>query len=438
MYILSVGLNHTSAPIEIRERLAFNPEEEEMALVSLHQEKSILENVIISTCNRTEIFAVVDQIHTGRYYIKRFLANWFQMDMQILEPYLLFFEEEEAVKHLYRVTSGLDSLIIGETQILGQVKDAFTSAQTIGTTGTILNQLFRESVHFAKNVHHTMKINENAVSISYAAVEVVRKACVDVKNKKTVIVGAGKMGVLAIQNMLGAKISDVTLLNRTSARAENVAEKLGVQSRDYASLSEQLKCADIVITSTSATTPIITQHMLTETMAERENTLVIVDIALPRNVEATCAEIPNVTLFDIDDLGGVIQENTQQRQAMVIEIEEHIEAACVNFYEWEKQLGVVPIIKDLREKALALQAETMQSLSNKLPDLTDREQVIVGKHMKSIINQLLKHPISELKEMATSSDAAHDIEVFQNIFDLQKAKMEDTAEITKEKVGEKA
>ncbi|MBA3925136.1 glutamyl-tRNA reductase [Listeria rustica] len=438
MYILSVGLNHTSAPIEIRERLAFNPEEEEMALVSLHQEKSILENVIISTCNRTEIFAVVDQIHTGRYYIKRFLANWFQMDMQILEPYLLFFEEEEAVKHLYRVTSGLDSLIIGETQILGQVKDAFTSAQTIGTTGTILNQLFRESLHFAKNVHHTMKINENAVSISYAAVEVVKKACADVKNKKTVIVGAGKMGVLAIQNMLGAKISDVTLLNRTSARAENVAEKLGVQSRDYASLSEQLKCADIVITSTSATTPIITQHMLTETMAERENALVIVDIALPRNVEATCAGIPNVTLFDIDDLGGVIQENTQQRQAMVIEIEEHIEAACVNFYEWEKQLGVFPIIKDLREKALALQAETMQSLSNKLPDLTDREQVIVGKHMKSIINQLLKHPISELKEMATSSDAAHDIEVFQNIFDLQKAKMEDTAEITKEKVGEKA
>ncbi|KGL38549.1 glutamyl-tRNA reductase [Listeria newyorkensis] len=432
MYILSVGLNHTSAPIEIRERLAFNPEEEEMALVSLHQEKSILENVIISTCNRTEIFAVVDQLHTGRYYIKRFLANWFQMDMQILEPYLLFFEEEEAVKHLYRVTSGLDSLIIGETQILGQVKDAFTSAQTIGTTGTILNQLFRESVHFAKNVHHTMKINENAVSISYAAVEVVKKACMDVANKKTVIVGAGKMGVLAIQNMLGAKIADVTLLNRTSARAEDVAEKLGIQWSDYASLSEQLKHADIVITSTSATTPIITQNMI----AEREKALVIIDIALPRNVEATCAEIPNVTLFDIDDLGDVIQENTQQRQAMVIEIEAQIEEACVNFYEWEKQLGVVPIIKDLREKALALQAETMQSLSNKLPNLSDREQVIVGKHMKSIINQLLKHPISELKEMATSADAAHDIEVFQNIFDLQKT--EETIEITKEKVGEKA
>lgn len=434
MYILSVGLNHTSAPIEIRERLAFNPEEEEMALISLHQEKSILENVIISTCNRTEIFAVVDQIHTGRYYIKRFLANWFQMDMQILEPYLLFFEEEEAVKHLYRVTSGLDSLIIGETQILGQVKDAFTSAQVSGTTGTILNQLFRESVHFAKNVHHTMKINENAVSISYAAVEVVKKACADVANKKTVIVGAGKMGVLAIQNMLGAKITDITLLNRTSARAEDVVEKLGIKRSDYASLSEQLRHADIVITSTSATTPIITQNMI----AEREKALVIVDIALPRNVEATCADIPNVTLFDIDDLGNVIQENTQQRQAMVIEIEEQIEEACVNFYEWEKQLGVVPIIKDLREKALVLQAETMQSLSNKLPNLTDREQVIVGKHMKSIINQLLKHPISELKEMATSSDAAHDIEVFQNIFDLQKAKAEDTIEVTKEKVGEKA
>ncbi|MBC1434414.1 glutamyl-tRNA reductase [Listeria rocourtiae] len=435
MYILSVGLNHTSAPIEIRERLAFNPEEEEMALVSLQREKSILENVIISTCNRTEIFAVVDQIHTGRYYMKRFLANWFQMDMQILEPYLLFFEEEEAVKHLYRVTSGLDSLILGETQILGQVKDAFTSAQNNRTTGTILNQLFRDSVHFAKNIHHTMKINENAVSISYAAVEVLKKVSPTVADKKTVIVGAGKMGVLAIQNMLGAKISNVTLLNRTSERAENIAEKLGVHWCGFESLDQQLKRAEILITSTSATKPIITKNMVSDAMAERENPLIIVDIALPRNVEATCADVPNVTLFDIDDLGDVIQENTQQRQAMVIQIEKQIEEACIQFYEWQKQLGVVPIIKDLREKALGLQAETMQSLSNKLPNLTDREQVIIGKHMKSIINQLLKHPISELKEMATTPDAAHDIEVFQHIFDLQKT---ENKEITKEKVGERA
>ncbi|MBC6315462.1 glutamyl-tRNA reductase [Listeria grandensis] len=436
MYILSVGLNHTSAPIEIRERLAFNPEEEEMALVSLHQEKSILENIIISTCNRTEIFAVVDQIHTGRYYMKRFLANWFQMDMQILEPYLLFFEEDAAVKHLYRVTSGLDSLILGETQILGQVKDAFTSAQTIGTTGTILNQLFREAIHFAKNIHHTMKINENAVSISYAAVEVVKKRFSDVSSKKTVVIGAGKMGVLAIQNMLGAKIVDLTLLNRTSTRAEMAAQQLGVQWREYEKLNEQLMQAEIVITSTSATAPIITQRLVSEIMAKRKEPLVIVDIALPRNVEATCAEIPNVTLFDIDDLGDVIQENTQQREDMVAKIEQLIEVACVNFYEWEKQLGVVPIIKDLREKALELQAETMQSLTNKLPNLTEREQVIVGKHMKSIINQLLKQPISELKEMATSSDATHDITVFQKIFDLKKQEI--ATEITKEKVGEKA
>ncbi|AQY51286.1 glutamyl-tRNA reductase [Listeria weihenstephanensis FSL R9-0317] len=438
MYILSVGLNHTSAPIEIRERLTFNPEEEEMALVSLHQEKSILENVIISTCNRTEIFAVVDQIHTGRYYIKRFLANWFQMDMQILEPYLLFFEEEAAVKHLYRVTSGLDSLIIGETQILGQVKDAFTHAQDFGTTGTILNQLFREAVHFAKNMHHTMKINENAVSISYAAVEIIKRRSEDVANKKTLIIGAGKMGVLALQNMKGAKISDITLLNRTSERAEMLANKHEVKWDHLTDIAQKLAEAEIVITSTSSTKPIIDQKMIADVMLHREKELIIVDIALPRNVEATCSNVPNVTLFDIDDLGGVIEENTQQRQALVIEIEQQIEEACAQFYEWEKQLGVVPIIKELREKALIIQAETMQSLANKLPDLTEREQVLVGKHMKSIINQLLKHPISELKEMAMCPDATHDIEVFQKIFDLEKSGSKEVSQTIKEKVGEKA
>ncbi|MBC2318630.1 glutamyl-tRNA reductase [Listeria booriae] len=438
MYILSVGLNHTSAPIEIRERLAFHTEEEEMALVSLHQEKSILENVIISTCNRTEIFAVVDQLHTGRYYIKRFLANWFQMDMQLLEPYLLFFEEEAAVKHIYRVTSGLDSLIIGETQILGQVKEAFLSAQTIGTTGTILNQLLRDAIHFAKNMHHTTKINENAVSISYAAVEVVKKTHADVSNKKTVVIGAGKMGTLAIQNMTGAKITDITLVNRTDQRAKETAQQLGIQWRSNQELAAEIQEAEIIITSTSATAPIISKEAITNIMATREKPLTLVDIALPRNIEASCADVPNVTLFDIDDLGDVIQENTEQRQALVAEIEQHLDLACAQFFEWEKRLGVVPIIKELRQNALDIQAETMVSLTNKLPNLTDREQVIIGKHMKSIINQLLKQPVSELKEMATNEDAASQIELFQKIFHLKDNEEEIIPQITTEKVGEKA
>lgn len=438
MYILSVGLNHTSAPIEIRERLAFHTEEEEMALVSLHQEKSILENVIISTCNRTEIFAVVDQLHTGRYYIKRFLANWFQMDMQLLEPYLLFFEEEVAVKHIYRVTSGLDSLIIGETQILGQVKDAFLSAQAIGTTGTILNQLLRDAIHFAKNMHHTTKINENAVSISYAAVEVIKKIHADISDKKTVVIGAGKMGTLAIQNMTGAKITDITLVNRTNQRAKEAAQQLGIQWRSNKELAAEIQEAEIIITSTSATAPIISKEAITNIMATREKSLTLVDIALPRNIEASCADVPNVTLFDIDDLGDVIQENTEQRQALVAEIEQQLDLACAQFFEWEKQLGVVPIIKGLRQNALEIQAETMVSLTNKLPNLSDREQAIIGKHMKSIINQLLKQPISELKEMATNEDAAYQIELFQKIFHLKNNEEEITPQISTEKVGEKA
>ncbi|MBC1833234.1 glutamyl-tRNA reductase [Listeria seeligeri] len=418
MFILTMGLNHHTAPIDIREKLVFKETEEEMALITLLQEKSILENVIISTCNRTEIVAVVDQLHTGRYYLKRFMANWFQMDMEKIEPYLFFHEEAVAVNHLYKVTAGLDSLVLGETQILGQVKHAFEIAKQTGTTGTLLNKLFREVVTFAKKVHHYTKINENAVSVSYAAVEVAKKLYGTLENKKIVLVGAGEMSELALQNLAGSGINDITVINRTQMNAEILANQFQAKVGAYEQMNEHLLLADIVLVSTSASEPIIKHTEMQQLMEQKASSMLVIDIGLPRNVEHDCSYIPNFHLYDIDDLAGVVTANSMERKRIVSELEDTIHAEVQTFFEWEKQLGVVPVIRALREKALEMQEVTMTSLENKLPGLTEREYVQIGKHMKSIINQMLKQPISELKEMSVESDAETSIDYFSRIFGL--------------------
>ncbi|MBC1723930.1 glutamyl-tRNA reductase [Listeria seeligeri] len=418
MFILTMGLNHHTAPIDIREKLVFKETEEEMALITLLQEKSILENVIISTCNRTEIVAVVDQLHTGRYYLKRFMANWFQMDMEKIEPYLFFHEEAVAVNHLYKVTAGLDSLVLGETQILGQVKHAFEIAKQTGTTGTLLNKLFREVVTFAKKIHHYTKINENAVSVSYAAVEVAKKLYGTLENKKIVLVGAGEMSELALQNLAGSGINDITVINRTQMNAEILANQFQAKVVAYEQMNEHLLLADIVLVSTSASEPIIKHTEMQQLMEQKASSMLVIDIGLPRNVEHDCSYIPNFHLYDIDDLAGVVTANSMERKRIVSELEDTIHAEVQTFFEWEKQLGVVPVIRALREKALEMQEVTMTSLENKLPGLTEREYVQIGKHMKSIINQMLKQPISELKEMSVESDSETSIDYFKRIFGL--------------------
>ncbi|WP_099221278.1 glutamyl-tRNA reductase [Listeria costaricensis] len=418
MYILSIGLNHKTAPIKIREKFAFKETEELLALTTLQQEKSILENVILSTCNRTEIIAVVDQLHTGRYYLKRFLATWFQEDMQAIEPYLYFFEEEEAVRHLFKVTTGLDSLVLGETQILGQVKQAYKTAQEAGSTGTLLNQLFQEAIRFAKNAHHDTKINDHAASVSYAAVEIAKKLYTDITSRSILLIGAGQMSELALKNLAPLSAEKITIINRTFQKAEELASQFQAVAAPLSALEDQLEEADIVLVSSGADSYLLTQGMVEAVIQKRTAPLLVIDIALPRNVDPLCARIPNVFLYDLDDLDGIVSANTAERRRITEALEQKIEIATTAFFEWEKQLGVVPLIHSLRTNALTVQQEVMESLTHKLPSLTEHEYVIIRKHMKSIVNQLLKQPILEVKEMAAREDAAHEIEIFQRIFNL--------------------
>jgi glutamyl-tRNA reductase len=420
VHIVVVGVNYKTAPVEIREKLTFSESELVDAMKQLQQQKSILENVIVSTCNRTEVYAVVDQLHTGRYYIKSFLANWFHMEIDALTPYLNIMENEAAVEHLFRVASGLDSMILGETQILGQVKSSYLLAQEHGTIGTIFNQLFKQAVTFAKRAHSETEIGANAVSVSYAAVELAKKIFGDLSSKHVLIIGAGKMGELAAQNLYGSGVGKVTVVNRTLEKAEQLAKKFSGAAKSLSELSCALLEADIVISSTGAKDYIITKEMMVHVEKMRKGRpLFMVDIAVPRDLDPALAELESVFLYDIDDLEGIVQANLEERKKAAEQIERMIGTELVAFQQWLYTLGVVPVIAALREKALAIQAETMRSIERKLPHLSERDRKVLNKHTKSIINQLLRDPILRAKELAAEPNAEEALQLFMKIFNIE-------------------
>lgn len=420
MHTLVVGLNYKTAPVEIREKLSFIEQDIPNAMAALQKEKSVLENVIVSTCNRTEVYAVVDQLHTGRYYVKNFLATWFNISLEQFEEHLFIREEDESFNHLFRVTAGIDSMVLGETQILGQVRKSFLQGQELGTTGTVYNQLFKQAVTFAKRAHHETAIGENAVSVSYAAVELAKKIFGSLQNKHVAILGAGKMGELAIQNLYGNGVGKVTVINRTFEKAQHLASKFEGDAKSMDELQCTLLDADILISSTGATNYVIDHELMKDVAKLRKaDPLFMVDIAVPRDLDPKMGDIPNIFLYDIDDLQGIVQANLAERERAASEITAMIQDELVQFKDWFNTLGVVPVISALRKKAATIQEETMVSIENKMPDLTDRERKILSKHTKSIINQLLKNPILQVKEMANSTQANEQLALFQQIFGIE-------------------
>ena len=438
MHTIVVGLNYKTAPVEIREKLSFIESELPQAMEALQKQKSILENVIVSTCNRTEIYAVVDQLHTGRHFVKQFLADWFDLPVETFSSYLTIREEDEAVEHLFKVTAGIDSMVLGETQILGQVKKSFLSGQEIGTTGTVYNQLFKQAVTFAKRAHNETAIGENAVSVSYAAVELAKKIFGSLQRKHVAILGAGKMGELAIENLYGSGVGKVTVINRTFEKAETLAAKFHGQAKSMKELQCSLLEADILITSTGATDYVIDYELMQFVERLRKGKpLFMVDIAVPRDIDPRVGDLPNVFLYDIDDLQGIVEANLAERERAAADITDMIGHEVIQFKDWVSTLGVVPVISALRKKANRIQEETMTSIENKMPDLTERERKILSKHTKSIINQLLKEPILQAKEMANSPKANEQLRLFQQIFGIEEAVEAEVQEMTKQELERK-
>ncbi len=419
MHIIQIGFNYKITPIDIREKFSFAEETIVEAMKELNERKSILENVIISTCNRTEIYVVTDQLHTGRYYVKEFLADWFKIEMNDFIPYLQIIDNDNAIEHLLRVSTGINSMVLGETQILGQVRDAFLLAQRHQITGTIFNELFKRAITFAKRAHRETAIGENAVSISYAAVQLLKSKFANLQEKKVAIYGAGEMGKLAIQNLIGSGVTDITIVNRSMERALGLADKYNVKSVSTDQLNELLTDVDILISSTSALTPVLNKADLEAVQEKRNQPLYLIDIAVPRDLDANISELDNMYLYDIDDLQHIVDENISKRSRAAEQIAISIEYEVVEFKEWIANLGVVPVLAAIRNKGLTIQAETLASINRKIPNLTEREQKVISKHTKSIVNQMIKDPIIQAKEMASQDNSAELLALVIDIFGLE-------------------
>jgi glutamyl-tRNA reductase len=429
MYIMVVGLNFRSAPVEIRERFALPAGGLGEALERLRRSGRISEVVVVSTCNRTEVYAVVEDRVEGQEEIYRFLSEMSGVPRQELLPHLYQYGEADAVRHLFRVACGLDSMVLGETQILGQVRQAFLFAQEAGATGTIQNNLFRRAVTVAKRAHSETRIGENAVSVSYAAVELAKKIFESLEQKTVLIIGAGKMSELTAKHLNANGATRVLVVNRTYERANELAEKFNGKALDMNSLDLALKEADIVVSSTGAEGYVVTKEHVQATMKQRRHRpLFLIDIAVPRDLDPEMAKIDNVFLYDIDDLEGVIAVNLQERQKEAEKVGVIIGEELAAFKQWLNQQEAIPLIQQLREKALQAQSNLMQNLINKMPNLTEKEMHTVNKLTNALVNQLIHEPIKQVKEMATEKDAELYLEAFSRIFGLKDGNSQKKAE----------
>lgn len=419
MHLLVTGINHTTAPIEVREWFAVSAEQLTATLDALKATKSVLECVIVNTCNRMELYAVVDKLDRGRDYMMRFIRDRFHVSEENLRQYSYCYEELEACRHLFRVTCGLDSLIIGETQILGQVKDHFAIAQAHRTTGAVLNTLFKEAITVAKRAHTETEISEHPVSVGYAAVELAKQMFGEFENRHILMIGAGKMAELTVKHLLGQGANRFSIVNRTLENAQLLAATCAGQAYTFTDLKRLLVEADMVISSTGSSEWILHRADVDAAMSMRPNRLLfMIDIALPRDLDPQIHETPNVFLYDIDDLRGIVDYNLEQRKAAIIKIEAMIGESLSGFRSWLNMLGVTPLIKALQDKANDIHSETMASLHNKLPELTERERRIIHKLTKSMLNQMMRDPILKLKEQSVQAGHRQTKEMFSQLFNL--------------------
>ncbi len=400
MHLTLVGLSHKTAPVEIREKLTFPENDQEDALARLTDSEAVSEAVIISTCNRTEIYAVTQSGFDGPQAIIDFVCDYHDLDRHELVRYLYISEGEAVVRHLFRVVASLDSMVLGEAQILGQVKGAYDCAFSAQGTGRIFNKLFRQSFEVGKRVRNETGIGENAVSISYAAVELAKRVFENLCGRTVLILGAGKMSELTAKNLVGAGVTRTLVANRTFARAEELADRFDGEAIPYEALFERMREADIVISSTAATGYVITKDNIAPALHKRREPLFLIDIALPRDIDPGCGDLGDVFLYNIDDLSGVVSANLEERMREAERAEVIIAEEIGVFAKWLDSMEVVPTVAAIRAKAEAMRAEELDKAMKRLGGLSEKELQTVDALTQAIVNKMLHGPTARLKQVS--------------------------------------
>jgi len=402
--ILLIGVNHKTAPLHVREAVSFSKDQLAAALPELR--RSVGEGLILSTCNRTEVYATADDPESAAASAGRFLATFHGVSHELLTPHLRQLVDDEAVHHLFRVTSGLDSMIIGESQILGQVRDALTAASEANSVDTPLVGLFHAAVRTGRRAREETDIGRNALSISYAGVNLASKVLGGLEGRKALLIGAGEAGKLVAVALRTSGVGDLMIANRTVDRSTEMASELAGDVVTYDSIQDALGEVDIAIVATDAPEYIVSRDMVERSLASSpsDRTLFIFDLAVPRNVEPSAGELQGVKLFNIDDLGSIASENRRNRQNAADDAEQIVQDELGRFMSWWKSLDAEPMIRALRLRAETVREQELDRAVKNMPGLSDDDHRVLETLTRSIVNRLLHDPTVYLKHQATKSE----------------------------------
>lgn len=418
MDIVVIGLSHKKTPIYIREKASFTKSQREKAYETLKKAYYIKEFVIISTCNRSEIIAVTKDIDKGIEELKRFYKSFFNLDKDNMESYFITLSSDEAVKHVFNVAAGLDSLVIGEDQILGQLKEAYEYSMERKLTSVVLNKLFREAVTTTKKIKRKTKISEKSLSISTIAVKFIEEKFSDLKNKKVLVIGVGKMSRIAIENLIYKGVKEIYVTNRTKGHAIDLSERYAeVGVVDFKDRYKMVSGVDIIISSTSAPHYVLTKEQLIDNY-DSKNQLCIIDIALPRDVAPEAKEIYNVSLYELDELKSVADKNFKSRLEAAKVARQIIIEDCIKFENWYNCLPVFPVIKELKQYSQTMTDKELEGFLLRLDHLEENDLKQIELFVKSLVKKLFKTPIHELKRAGEDRKGEEYAKITKEIFGI--------------------
>lgn len=425
MRLIAIGLNHTTAPVEVRERLAFPVSSQADFLRRLLDEYDVCEAAVLATCNRSEIYAASNSPEPLDD-LARYLGQAHDVDGATLESHFYRLGETEAVRHLFGVACGIDSLVIGESQILGQVRDALETAQRAGSARLLINEAFQRALRVGKRARTETDIGRGHLSVSTAAVELAGRIFDRLEGRQALLLGAGEMVELTTQYLVDGGIGQVVVANRTYERAAELARRFSGRAASLEDLGVELEEADIVISSTAAPDYIIMPDLVRRAMeGRRGRPMFLIDIAVPRDIDPQVRECDNVFLFDIDDLEEVVSANRHEREQEIRGVEHLIDEEYADFDQWLSALGTGPIIQSLLQRAEALREQELEKWTGKLAHLPEGDRKTVEAMLRGFANKLLHDPLVQIRQLAGEKDGLTRLDTIQRLFNLERTSLEE-------------
>jgi len=419
VHLLLVGASHRTAPVELRERLDFSSRGIDLALKQLSDRATPCEAVVLSTCNRAELYVACEDVARAREDLVQFVCDFHRLSTDLVTPHLYSEVDTDAARHLFRVASGLESLVVGEPQILGQVKDAFSVATSEQTAGPLLNKLFHWAFGAGKRVRSETALAEGAVSVSYAAAALAKKIFGDLTGRSVLVVGSGEMGKLAALHLTAQGVARVTIVNRTLAHAGDLAAAVGGEVASWDQLPRVLLESDIVITATGSPTPILDRARVQAAMpSSRARPLFVIDIAVPRDVDPAVGDLEEVFLYNIDDLQAIVHDSLKKRGGEIERAEEIVDEEVAKFAAWQRSRSAIPTLVALRQRFETIRRAELERLEPKLAHLPPDTRARVDDVTRLIVEKLLLHPTVQLKTTGDPEIAARDTETLNRLFGL--------------------